>query len=339
MAQETKQVPLSQLRESPGNPRKLFGDLAGLAASIKAQGILQPLVAREVDGHLELVFGHRRFRAAKLAGLKSVPVVVRALGDIEVAEAQLVENLQREDVHPLELASGYRALMDRGLKAEQVASRVGVSESSVYAALKLLDLVPEAQKAFLSGRLEAAHARAVARVKGERLQLAALRDVEALEAKRGTKASVKAVEKLVQARYMGERSKAEKKRRASTAAPSASSAALRARRDELLAARVADLLERKRSLEDVDLRVLLLAATTTSDAAQDVLVAQGVRSDRLAKVAGPRLRGLLVRALLLPWLRASDDAAGAVARAYGLGLREIEATAQALLAADGLVGP
>ena len=156
--------PLAQLRESPTNPRRHFGDLGELAGSIKAKGILVPLRARplaepetvEVDGERvsvthELVYGHRRYRAAKLAGRTDVPVTLCTMNDIEAAEAQIIENGQRLDVHPLEEGDGYKFLHERHrMPVARIAAKVGKSESYVYARLRLAELGPEARELFLA---------------------------------------------------------------------------------------------------------------------------------------------------------------------------------------------
>jgi ParB/RepB/Spo0J family partition protein len=333
-------VDVAKLAESKTNPRKLFGDLSEMASSIRAQGILQPLVARKVGGQLELVFGHRRLRAAKVAGLKEVPVIVREMSDVEVLEAQLTENLARADVHPLELAEGYRALMAVGkLTGDQVADRLGVSRSSVFTTLKLLDLVPEARKAFLAGRVAStAAAVAIARVRGERQQLAALAGVETEQKRAGGALPVRAVQRLVQSRFMGVRSKAEARRQAKASRPATSDAAYHARALELLLTRASEVVERKPALDDELVRLLLLALAQTEPATTDRLSAQGVRADRLATVRAPRLRALLVEAVLARWLP-TEGAPKAVARVLGLSWAEVEKTARALLDAEEALRP
>src|SRR6476619_1398759 len=106
-------IAIELVKPSATNPRKYFdeGKLAELAASIKAKGVIVPLVTRAVNGHYEIVAGERRWRASKIAGLATVPVVVRELTDVQVLEIQLIENLQREDVHPLEEADGFARLL------------------------------------------------------------------------------------------------------------------------------------------------------------------------------------------------------------------------------------
>lgn len=176
----TSGMKLGELRESPMNPRKRF-DAAGLeelTASIREKGVLTPLLARPVPGwnvapyppgrHYEIASGHRRFRAAKAAGLEEVPVVLREMTDPELLEVLVVENNQREDVHPLEEAAGYQALMkSAGYDVARIAARVGRSAKYVYDRIKLLALTKEAQQLFLDGKFTAGHAILLARLKPE----------------------------------------------------------------------------------------------------------------------------------------------------------------------------
>jgi ParB/RepB/Spo0J family partition protein len=167
-------LPLSRLHESPTNPRKTFGDagLQELAESINSQGLLQPIVVRPVidaDGEdrpeYEIVFGHRRFRAAHLAGLGEMPCIVRALDDETAAIAQLHENLEREDIHPIEEAEGFQQLMDdHGVSADQLAMDTGKSRSYIYARLKLATLTPEVRSACMSSLIGTEVATLIARV-------------------------------------------------------------------------------------------------------------------------------------------------------------------------------
>ncbi|MFZ5440430.1 MAG: ParB/RepB/Spo0J family partition protein [Myxococcota bacterium] len=168
-------LPLEQLRESPTNPRKAFNGMEELTASVRKLGVMQPLMARPVEGGFEIVFGHRRFRAAQAAGLESVPVDVRELTDVQVLEAQLVENVQRADIHPLEEAEAYQRLIDTaGYTAEQLAAKVGRSRGWIYQRLKLLALGPEARKAFEEGRIALSVAIPLARVPTHKLQAKAV---------------------------------------------------------------------------------------------------------------------------------------------------------------------
>lgn len=158
---------LSQLRPCKTNPRHVYAGIDELAESIKAQGIIQRLVVRPMAGKndvWEIVAGHRRFRAAEVAKLAEVPVEVRDLTDAQVAEIQLVENLQRADLTPMDEAAGFRNLMANGIKADDIASRLGKSRRYVFNKMKLLDLIPKAQEALAKGELVESVALAIARV-------------------------------------------------------------------------------------------------------------------------------------------------------------------------------
>ena len=141
-----RQIPLSQIDRNPGQPRQAFDDdsLAALSESIKSSGILQPLlVTEEETGRYTIVAGERRFRAARLAGLSEVPCLVRDMTKEQVMEAALIENLQREDLNPVEAAEGIQALIDRcGYTQEQAAKRLGQSRPAVANTLRLLTLEP-----------------------------------------------------------------------------------------------------------------------------------------------------------------------------------------------------
>ena len=156
--------PIEKIRPNPDQPRKHMDQdsLEGLAGSIKEKGILQPLVVWEVDGVYELIVGERRWRAAQKAGLKAVPVVIKDVSPDELLELALVENIQREDLNPLEEAMAYSRLIDEmGLTQSQVASRVGRERSTVANFLRLLQLPDYAQADLLDGRLSMGHARAI----------------------------------------------------------------------------------------------------------------------------------------------------------------------------------
>src|SRR5262249_46658504 len=138
------------------------GSLRELEASIRAQGILQPLLVRQVGEAFELIAGERRFIAAQRAGLEQVPVLVRNLADEQVLEASLVENLQREDLDPIDEALGYQALIeDLRYTQERVAERVGKDRTTVANALRLLSLPQDIQDVVSRGGLSAGHARAL----------------------------------------------------------------------------------------------------------------------------------------------------------------------------------
>ena len=167
-------VPLLDLVESKTNPRRSFNerDLADLAENLKTHGVLSPLLVRpnpRANGpgspRFEIVYGARRYRAATMAGLDMVPVRNVTLTDNEALELQIVENLQRSDIHPLDEAFGYEQLMHRSKQSvEEIAAKVGKSVSYVYQRLKLCSLIPEAQKAFTEEKITAGHAVQIARL-------------------------------------------------------------------------------------------------------------------------------------------------------------------------------
>ncbi|MDQ7842709.1 MAG: ParB/RepB/Spo0J family partition protein [Armatimonadota bacterium] len=158
------EIPLRQLNANPLQPRQAVDpqEMAGLVDSIRRHGVLQPIVVRPSSGGFEVVAGERRWRAAEAAGLSTIPAVVRSLTDQEALELALVENLQREDLNPMERARAYRRLIsDFGLKQEDVAERVGKSQPSVANSLRLLNLPPQIQASLESGRITEGHARAL----------------------------------------------------------------------------------------------------------------------------------------------------------------------------------
>jgi ParB family transcriptional regulator, chromosome partitioning protein len=157
-------VPIGRVRPNPLQPRKRFDPdgLASLTASITEHGVIQPIVVTEtIDGY-QLVAGERRLRAAQAAGLDRIPAVIRQLADREQLEVALVENLQREDLDPLETADAYRQLIDEfGFSQDDLAARVGRARSTVANTLRLLDLGPGVQAAVADGRLSEGHGRAL----------------------------------------------------------------------------------------------------------------------------------------------------------------------------------
>lgn len=173
---ETTFVNITAVRESPFNVRKKFGDLTELAESIGMHGILQPILVRPINGaKYECVFGHRRLRAAKVAGLEKVPAQVREMSDTEAMEVMLIENIQRVDVEPLEEADAYQAILEMGIMtAEDIAVKVGKSRSHVYGRLKLCELSPAGRTALQDGKLTASVALLVARLPTPDLQKEAL---------------------------------------------------------------------------------------------------------------------------------------------------------------------
>jgi ParB/RepB/Spo0J family partition protein len=169
------QVPTVEINESPFHRRQQWGDLKAFAAELKADGILQPLEARQRAGVYELTFGHRRLRAAKQAKLATVPVVVRERTDQEVIELQLVENAQREGAHPMDVAESFGELDKLGRTIEQIAARFGCETAFVRQRMKLLALAPEVRKAYLAGKLLDEVAFEIARIAAHEAQLAVLK--------------------------------------------------------------------------------------------------------------------------------------------------------------------
>ena len=180
-----KMVRVSAIEPNRGQPRKEFDSesLSELADSIREHGVLQPLLVRRLpwasleDESYQLVAGERRWRAARMAGLSEVPVVVREMSEAEVLEFALIENLQREDLNPLEEAGGYQELIDTfGLTQEEVARKVGRSRSAVANALRVLKLPQELHPYLRDGDLTAGHAKALLTVKerGKMLKLAGI---------------------------------------------------------------------------------------------------------------------------------------------------------------------
>jgi ParB family chromosome partitioning protein len=163
-APTTLEIPLDQLDANPYQPRKRFQDAAleDLADTIRAHGVLTPVVVRRAAGGYQIVAGERRVRAARLAGLTRIPAVVRDAGDAEALEMALVENLQREDLNPIEAAEAYQRLTaEFGLTQERLAERVGRDRSSVANALRLLRLPKSIQDDLVEGTLSEGHARAL----------------------------------------------------------------------------------------------------------------------------------------------------------------------------------
>ncbi len=158
-------LPLNEITPNKEQPRKTFdeGALQELADSISQHGVLQPLLVRPLPaGGYQLVAGERRWRAARIAGLKEVPVVIRELNDVETMEIAIIENLQREDLNPIEEAEGLQALIDKcGFTQEAVAVSVGKSRPAIANSLRLLKLPPEVRDMTREGKISAGHARAL----------------------------------------------------------------------------------------------------------------------------------------------------------------------------------
>ena len=169
-------LPISQVEPGLNQPRKRFDDeaLADLADSIREHGIIQPLTVRRLaSGYYQIIAGERRWRAARMAGLHEVPAVIIEADDRKVMELGLIENLQREDLNPMEEAEGYLVLLtDYGMTQEEVAQRMGKSRPAVANALRLTSLPPQVREMLVEGTLSAGHGRAVLMVEGEKAQVA-----------------------------------------------------------------------------------------------------------------------------------------------------------------------
>ncbi len=173
-------VPVTELRPSPTNPRTDFGDMESLAKDIERRGILQPLVARERDGCYEVTLGGRRLKAAQILGLDNVPVIVREESDQEVLEAQIVENAQREDIHPIDEAEAYQALQrDHGYTIEGLAERFLETARHVRERCKLLALTTEVRALFRDGAFSVDIAFLIARISDPGSQRNAAKEIAA----------------------------------------------------------------------------------------------------------------------------------------------------------------
>ena len=174
-------LPLHKVEPNPEQPRRDFDEeeLEALADSISVHGIIQPLTVREMtNGYYQIIAGERRWRAARLAGLNEIPAVIIDADDRKTTELALIENLQRQDLNPVEEAMGYHTLMSEySLTQEETAARVGKSRPAVANALRLLSLGPEVLLMVRNGKLSAGHARAVLSLKSEKLQLEAAKKI------------------------------------------------------------------------------------------------------------------------------------------------------------------
>jgi ParB family transcriptional regulator, chromosome partitioning protein len=190
------EVPVDAIRPNPCQPRQTFDedDLKSLAGSIRASGVLEPLVVRRQDGSFELIAGERRLRAAKLAGLTRVPVHIRQVDDRQMLQLALVENVQRKDLNPMEKARAFKQLIAlNGWTQEQAADSLSLARPTVANFMRLLELPPEVQEAVSRGTLSMGHARALLATSNRTLQIRILKDIVDQDL------SVRAVEKMVAA--------------------------------------------------------------------------------------------------------------------------------------------
>lgn len=189
----TSFLPVSEISPDRSQPRKIFSDesLAELADSIREHGVLQPILVRpDSAGSYKIVAGERRWRASRLAGLDRIPVIIKEMSDSDAYSVALVENLQREDLNPVEEAEGYKQLADsQGWTQEQIASRVGKSRPAVANAMRLLTLPDSVLSLLRDGKITAGHARAILgipedSVKQQVAELVAEKDLSVREAER-----------------------------------------------------------------------------------------------------------------------------------------------------------
>ncbi len=187
-------VKITKIEPNREQPRKNFDEeaLNELAESIKHYGLISPILVQDKKDHYEIIAGERRWRAAKIAGLKEVPVIIREYTEREIAEIALIENVQREDLNPIEEAMGYKRLIEEfDLKQEEVAECVSKSRSAITNSLRLLKLSEEVQKHLVDGELSMGHARALLAVENSEKQTLLAKKIIS------EKLSVREVEKLV----------------------------------------------------------------------------------------------------------------------------------------------
>ncbi len=203
------EVDISSIFANPNQPRKIFDEAAlnELASSIAAHGVLSPIIVNKSGDRYMIIAGERRFRASKLAGLSKVPVIIKTYNERQIKEISLIENLQREDLNPIEAANAMRSLMDDyGLTQEELADRIGKSRPAIANTLRLLSLSPEVIKLVSSGALSSGHARALIPVpQYDQIKIAETAVKNVL--------SVREVEKMVKEYFLPPEEKAKKKQK------------------------------------------------------------------------------------------------------------------------------
>ena len=186
---------IDQIKPNAYQPRKEFDEdgIDELASSIKEKGIIQPLVGRKIGDSYEIIAGERRWRAAQKAGLKKIPIILKDASDSEILELALIENLQREDLNPIDEAIAYEQLIgDFGLTHEEISKRIGKDRSTITNQIRLLKLPERVKQAIKEGEISAGHARAILSIESQSKAL------EILDLIRRNKLSVRQTEKLVQ---------------------------------------------------------------------------------------------------------------------------------------------
>lgn len=201
---EPVSLKITQLEPNRDQPRKTFDEeaLKELAESIKSHGVIQPVVVRKKDDYYEIIAGERRWRAARMAGLKEIPVVIGQYSDSEISEIALIENIQREDLTPIEEAKAYKALIDEyGITQEELSSRLSKSRPKIANTIRLLKLEQEVQDMVETGALSAGHARALLSLEDAKKQTAAANEIVK------NSLSVREAENLVKKWNKGEKKK------------------------------------------------------------------------------------------------------------------------------------
>ncbi len=205
--QSVSEVDISSVFANPNQPRKVFdeGALNELASSISKHGVIMPIIVNKSGDRYMIIAGERRFRASKIAGLNKIPVIIKNYNEKQIKEISLIENLQREDLNPIEAATAMRSLMDDyGMTQEDLAERIGKSRSAIANTLRLLNLAPEVIKMVANGALSAGHARALISVpQADQIRIAETAVKEEI--------SVRDVEKRVRDYFSPPEEKAKKK--------------------------------------------------------------------------------------------------------------------------------
>lgn len=175
-----RELRINEIEPNSGQPRKHFNDekLAQLAESIKQHGVVQPLIVQRDGNTYKIVAGERRWRASRLAGLQNVPVIIRELSNKQVMEIALIENLQREDLNPIEEAEAYERLMEEfGMTQEEISATVGKSRPAIANSVRLLSLQDKIKNMVISGEISSGHARTILSIEDREIQLKAVEEV------------------------------------------------------------------------------------------------------------------------------------------------------------------
>lgn len=214
------ELKITELEANQNQPRRFFDDqaLQELSASIKEHGVVQPIIVRKIDDNYQIVAGERRWRAARLAGLKTVPVIIKDYTNVQVMEIALIENLQRQDLNSIEEAFAYKSLIEEhDMTQEQISERIGKSRSAIANTLRLLNLPEEIKNMVVQGKISAGHARALLTVEDKKKQIEIankiiqlqlnVRDIEKLVAQKDEKGIKKEEKKSLEIVELEERFK------------------------------------------------------------------------------------------------------------------------------------